>query len=56
METAVFAISIEDDPNFADLQTSLGEPADIAVCYTAINAQNITEGYLLQADLVLFLN
>ena len=56
MKEAGFAITMEDDANLADRKTSLGVPADIAGCHTAIIGQYIFEGHVPPADVIKFLN
>ena len=56
MKDAGFAITMEDDVNLADRKASLGVPADIAGCHTAIIGQYIIEGHVPPADVVRFLS
>ena len=55
MKDAGFAITMEDDPNLTDRKASLGVPADIAGCHTAIIGQYIIEGHVPPADVIKFL-
>ena len=56
MNDAGFAITMQDDPNLAERKTTLGVPADIAGCHTAIIGQYIIEGHVPPADIIKFLN
>ena len=56
MKDAGFAITMEDDANLADRKASLGVPADIAGCHTAIIGQYVIEGHVPPADVIKFLN
>ena len=56
MKQAGFALTMEDDANLADRKTSLGVPAEIAGCHTAIIGQYIIEGHVPPADVVRFLH
>ena len=56
MKGAGFAITMEDDANLAERKASLGVPADIAGCHTAIIGQYIIEGHVPPADVIKFLN
>ena len=56
MKEAGFAITMEDDANLAQRKASLGVPADIAGCNTAIIGQYIIEGHVPPADVTKFLN
>ena len=56
MKEAGFAITMEDDPNLADLKASLGVPAAIAGCHTSIIGHYIIEGHVPPADVIKFLN
>ena len=56
MKDAGFAISMEDDPNLAKRKASLGVPADLAGCHTAIIGQYIIEGHVPPADVIKFLS
>jgi hypothetical protein len=56
MKDAGFAITMEDDPNLADRKASLGVPAKIAGCHTAIIGPYIIEGHVPPADIIKFLS
>ena len=56
MKEAGFALTMEDDPNLADLKASLGVPAAIAGCHTSIIGHYIIEGHVPPADVIKFLN
>ena len=56
MKEAGFATTMEDDANLAQRKASLGVPADIAGCHTAIIGQYIIEGHVPPADVIKFLN
>ena len=56
MKRAGFMLTMEDDANLAQRKASLGVPADLAGCHTAIIGPYIIEGHVPPADVVKFLN
>ena len=56
MKQAGFVLTMEDDPDLAERKTSLGVPAAIAGCHTAIIGQYIIEGHVPPADVIKFLS